>query len=293
MADKKFVGTFQNEAEVLNKIDALKTQGYSDDDIYIVTNDAEKLTIIRGETDVDLRTAEGNWMNKFMAFLSGDEPVKGAFTNMGFSEEESNRYFNEVKAGGILLYVDREYGNLYGNSGTEYLAGYTDPNIGSNLIVDDYDHTNIAMDVEREERLRLHEEKLNVDTQSYLAGEVNVTKHVVEDTQTVEVPVTREEVYIERRPVTEEFAAGEVFDDGENIHIPVTKERVEVTKRPVISEEIIVGKREVRDTETVTERVRREEADIDRTDNVQDEHVEMNEFERNELNQSINNRNRL
>ena len=294
MADKKFVGTFQIETEVLNKIDELKIQGYSDNDIYIVTNDADRLSIVRGQTDVDLRTPEGNWMDKFIAFLSGDEPVKGAFTNMGFSEDESNRYFNEVKAGGILLYVDREYGYLYGNPETEYQAGYTDPNIGSNLVVDDYDNTNIAMDVEREERLRLHEEKLNVDKERYQAGEVNVTKHVVEDTQTVEVPVTREEVYIERRPVTEEFAAGEVFDDGENIHIPVTEERVEVTKRPVVSEEIIVGKREVHDTETVSERVRREEAAIDRTDNVLDTQEETNRFERNELNDNpLNDRNRL
>ena len=94
MADKKFVGTFQNETEVLNQIDELKTQGYSDNDIYIVTKDADHVSIARGETDVDLRTPEGNWMDKFIAFLSGDE---------------SNRYFNEVKTGGILLYVDREY----------------------------------------------------------------------------------------------------------------------------------------------------------------------------------------
>ena len=294
MADKKFVGTFQNETEVLNKIDELKTQGYSDNDIYIVTNDADRLSIVRGETDVDLRTPEGNWMDKFIAFLSGDEPVKGAFTNMGFSEDESNRYFNEVKAGGILLYVDREYGSLYGHPVTGYQAGYTDPNIGSNLVVDDYDNRTIAMDVEREERLRLHEEKLNVDKERYQAGEVNVTKHVVEDTQTVEIPVTREEVYIERRAVTDETAASEVFDDGESIHIPVMEERVEVTKRPVVSEEIIVGKREVYDTETVSERVRREEAAIDRTDNVMDAEEETNRFERNELNDNpLNNRNRL
>jgi len=301
MADKKFVGTFQNETEVLNKIDELKIQGYSDNDIYIVTNDADTLSIVRGETDIDLRTPEGNWLDKFIAFLSGDEPVKGAFTNMGFTEEESNRYFNEVKAGGILLYVDQEYGDLYGNSRTEFQTGYTDPNIGSNLIVDDYDNTNIAMDAEREERLRLHEEKHNVDKERYQAGEVNVSKHVVEDTQTVEVPVTREEVYIERRAVTEETAAGEVFDDGENIHIPVMEERIEVTKRPVVSEEIIVGKHEVHDTETVSERVRREEADIDRTDDVLDAQVgtvidslETNRFERNELiDNPLNDRNRL
>ena len=105
--------------------------------------------------------------------------------------------------------------------------------------------------------------------------------------------VEREEVYIERRAVTDETLPDEVFDDGENIHIPVMEERVEVTKRPVVNEEIIVGKHEVHDTETVSERVRREEADIDRTDNVLDEQIEMNEFERNELNNSINNRNRL
>lgn len=301
MADKKYVGTFQNETEVLNKIYELKTQGYSDNDIYIVTNDTDTLSIVRGETDVDLRTPEGNLMDKFLAYLSGDEPVKGAFTKMGFTEEESNRYFNEVKAGGILLYVDPEYGNLYGNTGAELQAGYTDPNIGSNLVVDDYDNTNIAMDAEREERLQLHEEKLKVDKERYQAGEVNVTKHVVEDTQTVEVPVTREEVYIERRAVTEETAAGVVFDDGENIHIPVMEERIEVTKRPVVSEEIIVGKREVHDTETVSERVRREEADIDRTDNVLNaqagtviDPLETNRFERNELKDTpSNNRNRL
>ncbi|MEK4404672.1 general stress protein [Sporosarcina sp. FSL K6-6792] len=49
MAYKKFVGTFQNETEVLNKIDELKTQGYSDNDIYIVTNDADTLSIVRGK----------------------------------------------------------------------------------------------------------------------------------------------------------------------------------------------------------------------------------------------------
>ncbi|KAA0955506.1 YsnF/AvaK domain-containing protein [Sporosarcina sp. ANT_H38] len=301
MADKKYVGTFQNETEVLNKIYELKTQGYSDNDIYIVTNDTDKLSIVRGETDVDLRTPKGNLKDKFIAFLTGDESVKGEFTNMGFTEEESNRYFNEVKAGGILLYVDPEYGNLYENTGTEHQAGYTDPNIGSNLVVDNYDNMNIAMDAEREERLQLHEEKLKVDKERYQAGEVNVTKHVVEDTQTVEVPVTREEVYIERRAVTEETAAGEVFDDGENIHIPVMEERIEVTKRPVVKEEIIVGKREVHDTETVSERVRREEADIDRTDDVLNaqeraaiDPLEPNRFERNELKDTpSSNRNRF
>ena len=123
MADKKFVGTFQSENQVLNKIDELKAQGYTEEDIYVVTNDADSLTIVRGQTDVDLRSSDGNWLDRFMAFLSGDEPVRAAFTNMGFTEEESSRYYNEVKNGNILLYVDREYGNLFYDSQTEIING--------------------------------------------------------------------------------------------------------------------------------------------------------------------------
>jgi len=275
MADKKFVGTFQSENQVLNKIDELKAQGHSEEDIYVVTNDAESLSIVRGQTDVDLRFSEGNWLDRFIAFLSGDEPVRAAFTDMGFTDEESSRYYDEVKNGSILLYVDREYSSFINDRQTEFISGYSDPNLGSNLRANDFDstanHNGVNIDAEQEERLRLHEERLNVDKERVQAGEVNVGKHIIEDEQTVEVPVSREEVYIERRAVNDETAAGEVFDDGENIHIPVMEERVEVTKRPVVSEEIIVGKREVHDTETVSETVRREEADIDRTDDTVNE----------------------
>ena len=268
MAEKKFVGTFQSENQVLNKIDELKAQGYEEEDIYVVTNNTDSLTIVRRQTDVDLRPSDGNWLDRFTAFLSGDEPVRAAFTNMGFTEEESSRYYNEVKNGNILLYVDREYGNLFYDSQTEIINGTPDPNLGSNLITNRSDTTGVIGNPDQEERIRLHEERLNVDKERVQAGEVNIDKHVIEDEQTVEVPVSREEVYIERRAVNDETAADEVFDDGENLHIPIMKERLEVTKRPVVSEEIIVGKRRVQDTETVRETVRREEAEIDGTDDV-------------------------
>lgn len=268
MAEKKFVGTFQSENQVLNKIDELKAQGYKEEDIYVVTNNTDSLTIVRRQTDVDLRPSDGNWLDRFTAFLSGDEPVRAAFTNMGFTEEESSRYYNEVKNGNILLYVDREYGNLFYDSQTEIINGTPDPNLGSNLITNRSDTTGVIGNPNQEERIRLHEERLKVDKERVQAGEVNVDKHVIEDEQTVEVPVSREEVYIERRAVNDETAADEVFDDGENLHIPIMKERLEVTKRPVVSEEIIVGKRRVQDTETVRETVRREEAEIDGTDDV-------------------------
>lgn len=271
MADKRFVGTFHSENQVLNKINELKAQGYSEEDIYVVTNDADSLSIVRGQTDVDLTSSEGSWLDKFIAFLSGDEPVRAAFTHMGFTEEESSRYYDEVKNGSILLYVDRDYGSFINDQQTEFQTGYSDQ------TVSDFDNTRldrkgVNVDNVDEEHLHLHEERLNVDKERVQTGEVNIGKHVVEEEQTLEVPVSQEEVYIERRAVNDEVAAaGEVLDDGEHIHIPIMEERVEVTKRPVVSEEIVVGKREVQDTEKVRETVRREEADIDRTDDVVNE----------------------
>lgn len=130
------------------------------------------------------------------------------------------------------------------------------------------DNFGSSTDTTDEERLRLHEERLNVGKETVQTGEVNVGKHVVEEQQSVEVPVEREEVYVERRPVNEEATGTDAFQDtNDTIHVPVSEERVNVSKKDVVSEEIVVGKHKVQDTETVSETVRREEADIDEDSN--------------------------
>ena len=115
-------------------------------------------------------------------------------------------------------------------------------------------------------RIRRYEEELDVQKTEREAGEVVVTKQVVEDTKTVEVPVRREEVHIERRRVSGEAPASDeaaFLDDGQTIRVPVMEEDVEVRKvvRPV--EEIEISKTATEDTERVEETVRREEFDVD------------------------------
>ncbi|MBO1909971.1 general stress protein [Sporosarcina sp. 6E9] len=200
MADKRFVGTFQTEHEVLNIIDELKTEGYSEDDIYVVTNDEDSLSIVRGQTDVDLESPGGNWLDRFIAFISGDEPVKAAFNDMGLTKEEATRHYEEVKNGRILLYVDQEYGRTTYDRQAEFLENYSDPNLGSNLTTGDVGAN-----------ATLNHASRNIDT------EVNIGEHVVGQEQSVEVPVSREEVDIERRAVYDETAAGQVFVDGDNV----------------------------------------------------------------------------
>jgi len=118
-------------------------------------------------------------------------------------------------------------------------------------------------------RLRRYEEDLNVAKVERDAGDVTVSKRVVEDTKTVEVPVRREEVHIERHAVSGDattnsgsMAGGEAFSE-QSVTVPVMAEDVEIRKvaRPV--EEIEVTKTSTEDTRQVQGTVRREEFDID------------------------------
>jgi len=116
--------------------------------------------------------------------------------------------------------------------------------------------------------VQLREEQLRARKETVEAGEVEIRKEVVSEQRTIEVPVTREEVVIERRPVDRvESDRTDVGDirEGETISVPVREEQVTVEKRPVVTEEVSVGKRQVTETERVSDTVRREEAVIDRT----------------------------
>jgi uncharacterized protein (TIGR02271 family) len=119
-------------------------------------------------------------------------------------------------------------------------------------------------DLEDEDELRVQrtEEELAAGTREREAGQVNVRKRVRTDRETVEVPTRREEVSVERVPVSEGEAAEAQIGDDEVV-VPVTEEEVVVEKRPVAKEEIRIRKDVVEDTEVVEEDVRREEVEID------------------------------
>jgi uncharacterized protein (TIGR02271 family) len=116
--------------------------------------------------------------------------------------------------------------------------------------------------------VELREEELQARKQPVEKGRVQVGKEVVEERQTMEVPVTREEVTVERRPVSREPSDTPIGQGGENIRVPVREEQVSVEKRPVVTEEISVGKQKVQDTKQVSGTVRREEARIEGTGEV-------------------------
>jgi uncharacterized protein (TIGR02271 family) len=121
---------------------------------------------------------------------------------------------------------------------------------------------------ETERTVRLREEELQARKVPIEKGRVQIGKDVVEEQQTLEVPVTREEVTVERRPIGREPSDTPVGQGGEDIRVPVREEQVSVEKRPVVTEEIRVGKRKAQETQQVSGTVRREEARIEGTGDV-------------------------
>ena len=110
--------------------------------------------------------------------------------------------------------------------------------------------------------MHLREEELDVSKHRVQTGEVTLHKDIIEETQTVDVPVTHEEVVVERRAVSA-APSEEPVGEEETIVIPVSEERVDVDKHTVVTGEVSLRKRAVEETERVTETVRKERAHVD------------------------------
>lgn len=99
-------------------------------------------------------------------------------------------------------------------------------------------------------------------------GEVRVRKETRTEHKTIDVPVTREEVVIERRPASGDAASASDLGDDQEVRIPVREEQLNVEKRAVVAEEVRVGKRRVQDTRHVDETLRKEEIKVETEGNV-------------------------
>lgn len=115
------------------------------------------------------------------------------------------------------------------------------------------------------------EERLNVGTERQAAGRARLRKYVTTENVTTTVPVQREEVRIEREPITDanRGAALSGPDLSEEEHeVTLHEERPVVEKETVPVERVRLDKETVTDEVTVDEEVRKERIDTDGVDDV-------------------------
>ena len=110
------------------------------------------------------------------------------------------------------------------------------------------------------------EERLKVGTRKEEAGRARLRKYVVTENVTQTVPVSREEVRVEREPITDKNVGA--ARSGPNIseeehEVVLHQERPVVEKEAVPVERVRLGTETVTDQETVSEDVRKEQIDTD------------------------------
>ncbi|MDN5606258.1 MAG: PRC and DUF2382 domain-containing protein [Kocuria sp.] len=124
-----------------------------------------------------------------------------------------------------------------------------------------------------------HEERLAAtdQTERQETGQVRLRKHVTTDTETVEVPVRREEVQVERTkidpdsPEAHQPVDGNEFGQDEEVSVTAYEERPVVDTETVATERVHVGKQSHEEPETVSGEVRKEEIEVDEEGNRRDQ----------------------
>ena len=203
----------------------------------------------------------------------GGSGILDSLQNLGFGQDEANYYNNEFLAGRTVVTVksqdsrDEAYDILMRNGAYDMNSAGNNASTTQTTNTDQYAQAD--SNAMAGQKVQLHEEQLQATKERVQSGEVNIRKNVVSEEQTINVPVSREEVYVERHAVNSPVPSDTPIGQEEEItRIPVSEEQVQVTKQPVVTEEINVGKRVVQGNQPVTDTVRHEEARIENQGNV-------------------------
>lgn len=111
----------------------------------------------------------------------------------------------------------------------------------------------------------LMEERLNVSKKTSTT-QYTITKEPVTEKKTLEVPVTHEELIVEKRPPKESSSSAQgPVNSKTEIKVPLMREEVEVTKEPFVKEEVVVKKKSIAETRTISDTVTSERINISNT----------------------------
>src|SRR2546421_5491355 len=256
------VAVFDDRAQAEQAVDTLENSGFSGDQIRFAGHGA---------------SSGGGILDSLKSLFTGQETgsVYNDLVSMGVAQDDASYFQQEYKAGRSIVTV------LAGErmqEATALLARYggyaankrSAQTTGSAQTADYAAATGTGVQetgTEGQQNLKLREEQLRAQKQPVETGEVRLRKDVVTEQKSVDVPVSREEVYVERRPGSGQ-PTDQPIGEGETYRVPVREEQVTVEKQAVEREEVGMGKRPVEETKRVSDTVRREEAHVEREGDV-------------------------
>lgn len=97
----------RTEEEIYEKLEVLKTEGYSENDIHVISKDRSHMHTLNRHSEVSTHEA-GTFMDKFKSWFTGEDYVKEGLRKLDLNEREMNRYAQDVTSGGFVLYTDHD-----------------------------------------------------------------------------------------------------------------------------------------------------------------------------------------
>ncbi len=221
-----------------------------------------QISEVAGVEDVSLVPAKlTNPATDFFA----DHTVTGAdfrtnLTELGMSAADAQYFADGVAGGGALVTVKAdgraaEAIEILQRHGADLASQTVEGNAAPATL-------GAAPSLDADQTIQLRAERLELDKMRVASGTVRVRKDVITQQHDVDVPVSHEELVIERHAVVD-GAIGGTIGDEKTISVPLSREEIVVSKQTYVTEEIDIGKRAVTDTQHVSETVRHEELVVD------------------------------
>ena len=239
----------------------------------VIDNDGDKVGSV-GQIYVDDHTGNPSWVTVNTGLFGSNEsfaPLEGATlegndVRVGYSKAKIKDAPNVAPDGHLSEQEEAELYRYYGLSTgnydtTDYTTGTTG-NYESDRDTVGHDTSGPTTD----DAMTRSEEQLRVGTERREAGRARLRKFIVTENVTKTVPVQREEVRIEREPITDanrdEALAGPDISEEEH-EVVLHEERPVIQKETVPVERVRLDKETVTEQQTVTEEVRKEQIDTD------------------------------
>ena len=254
----------------------------------VVSTSGDKIGSI-GQIYVDDATGEPTWVTAKTGLFGTSEsfvPLEGATVSgddvvVSFDKDRV-KDAPRIDPDGSLSPEQEDELHAYYSVGTASTAGRTDTThtdttrTGTghtdSTHTGENQHGTVGRDTSgptTDDAMTLSEEKLSVGTAQTETGRARLRKYVVTENVTQTVPVSHEEVRLEREPITD-ANVGDALDgpaiSEEEHEITLHAEKPVVEKEAVPVERVRLDKETVTDQTTVSEEVRKEQIDVDGVD---------------------------
>ena len=286
------VGYFDDHQDANRAVDALREAGFTSAHLGVAHRGASSTA--SGTAHAAGEKAESAW-DKIKHFFGGesaepyaDERTRGDLATHEVTTDSSNPSQYEYGSSemhqsltGLDVPEDRAryMGHRFGSSDrgaivtvnaqgreseAESILTQFGADLGQNATGYDYSsQTDTDTAKQGTQNIQLLGEVLRVHKDRISRGEVRLRKEIITENQSVQVPVTREELVVERRAVDGNTPASGSIGESEDIRIPLTEERAAVDKSTIVREEVAVGKKPVEEVRDLSSDVRHEELIVD------------------------------